>query len=102
MNNTRSMWSSALCDWLVDLVDISLRSSIGCFEDNWCVQKNGVPTGGSLCVQLANITVFYVMNKYVYNDDSLMKPVRTIRRYINDGAGFSITPRKSSQNGSAK
>ena len=88
MNTTRSMWSSALRDWLVDLVDISLRSSIGCFEDNWYVQKNGVPTGGSLCVQLANITVFYVMNKCIYNDDSLMKPVRTIGRYIDVGAGF--------------
>ena len=67
---------------------MSLRSSVGKFKDNWYVQKNGVPTGGSLCVQLANITVFYIMNKAVYSKPNLMQNVKESKRYIDDGAGF--------------
>ena len=88
MSNTRPHWSEEFCKWIVELIDLSLRSSVGCFEDQWYVQKNGIPTGGSLCVQIANITVYYAMNKCVYSNSSMMKRVTTARRYIDDGAGF--------------
>ena len=85
MSNTRPHWSEEFCKWIVELIDLSLRSSVGCFEDQWYVQKNGIPTGGSLCVQIANITVYYAMNKCVYSNSSMMKRVTTARRYIDDG-----------------
>ena len=88
MEISRPDWTSGFCEWLIDLVDISLRASIGCYENQWYVQKRGVPTGGSLCVQIANITVYYVMYKCVYSNSKLMKRVRTSKRYIDDGAGF--------------
>ena len=98
METARQEWTPDFCDWLIDLVDISLRSSIGCYENQWYAQKNGVPTGGSLCVQLANITVFYIMNKCVYSNQGLMKRVTAVKRYIDDGAGFfSSTERKFRQ-----
>ena len=98
MMTTRKEWSADFCDWLIDLVDISLRSSIGCYENQWYAQKNGVPTGGSLCVQLANIAVYYIMHKCVYSNNKLMKRVHTVKRYIDDGAGFfSSTERKFNQ-----
>ena len=52
------------------------------------VLVSGVPTGGSLCVQLANIAVFSKLRKAVYSDSVLMKNVKAVKRYIDDGAGF--------------
>ena len=55
----RPEWSDRKRKWILDLIKVSLLSSIGKYKDKFYLQKNGVPTGGSLCVQLANITVFY-------------------------------------------
>ena len=52
----------------------------------------GVPTGGSLCVQLANITVFYFMNNAVYSKPEIMANVVEAKRYIDDGAGLGNRP----------
>jgi hypothetical protein len=41
-----------------------------------------------LCVQLANITVYAIMRKTVYNNSDLMKNVITAKRYVDDGAGL--------------
>ena len=57
MDEHREEWSNELKKWIIDLVNFSLKSSVGQFEDNFYRQLNGVPTGGSLCVQLANMTV---------------------------------------------
>jgi hypothetical protein len=77
------------------LIDISLRASIGKFKDNFYLQKNGVPTGGSLCVQLANIAVFYIMHKAVYSQTKMMSNVKEAMRYIDDGAGFYVGSERS-------
>ena len=66
---------------------MSLNSSIGVFENVWYVQNGGVPTGGTLCVQLANITVYSKMRKVVYSDPILMMNIKSTKRYIDDGAG---------------
>ena len=87
MNQLRPDWSDNFKAWLIDLVNHSLKSSIGFFEDTWYRQIHGVPTGGSLCVQLANIAVFYVLDKLVYSNQELMRQVASVKRYIDDGAG---------------
>ena len=61
MNTCRAPWAPEFKKWILDLVELSLESSVGLFEDSWYEQINGVPAGGSLCVQLANITVFYIL-----------------------------------------
>ena len=73
---------------LVLLVKLSLKSSIGLFEGCWYEQINGVPTVGSLCVQIANIAVFYVLQKKVYANETLMKNIKSIKRFIDDGTGL--------------
>ena len=67
----------------MDLVELSLESSLDVFDYIWYKQKKGVPTGGSLCVQLANITVYSIMRTA-----ELMKNIINAKRYIDDGAGF--------------
>ena len=89
-NECRPEWSPSFTEWLIDLVKLSLESSVGTFQDCWYKQKGGIPTGGSLCVQLANITVFSIMRKAVYNNTDLMKNVITAKRYIDDGAGLMV------------
>ena len=88
MAECRTEWSDDFKSWLVKLVKHSLQSAVGKYGGRWYRQKKGIPTGGSLCVELANITVFYVMRKVVYNNSQLMKHVVHLKRYIDDGAGF--------------
>ena len=95
MQKCRPEWNQSKRDWLISLVDISLRASIGKFKGKFYLQKNGVPTGGSLCVQLANITVFYIMNKTVYSQPQMMNNVKEAKRYIDDGAGFYVGSARS-------
>jgi len=87
MTECRPDWSPEFCSWLISLIEMSMKSSIGVFEDSWFRQKSGVPTGGSLCVQLANIAVFAMMRKAVYSKPQLMEKVISVKRYIDDGAG---------------
>ena len=87
-NRKASGMSQDKKNWILSLVKLSLNSAIGQFGDSFYRQKRGVPTGGSLCVQLANIAVYYVMRKFVYSDEQLMEKVPCLKRYIDDGAGF--------------
>jgi hypothetical protein len=88
MEECRPDWSIEFRDWVISLVKMSMKCSVGVFEDNWYTQKTGVPTGGSLCVQLANIAVFSKLRKAVYSQPELMEKVTSVKRYIDDGAGF--------------
>ena len=88
MSECRLEWSVEFKQWIVNLIDLSLKSAVGMFEGHWYRLKKGISTGGSLCVELANITVYYVMRKKMYNYVNLMKHVECVKRYIDDGAGF--------------
>ena len=88
MNVCRPDWSEPFKRWILSLIDFSLKASVAKYKDSWWKQNNGIPTGGSLCVQLANIVVFYVMDKKVYNDPSMMQYVSDVKRFIDDGVGF--------------
>lgn len=90
LQECRTSWSDDLKDWICKVIKQSLKSAVGKFEDEWYVQKHGIATGGSLCVELANIAVYYIMRERVYNDKKLMKNVKHIKRYIDDGAGFYV------------
>lgn len=95
INECRSEWDPEFKQWLIDLVRLSLRASIGMFNGNWYRQKVGVPTGGSICVQIANIAVYYIMRKLVYDSEELMTNIKSVKRYIDDGSGvFSGTKRQ--------
>ena len=65
MAECRLDWSDDFKEWIVNLVKLSLKAAVGKFEDCWYRQKRGIPTGGSLCVEIANITGYYTMRKEV-------------------------------------
>ena len=90
MDQCRPDWTEEQKQWIISLIDFSLRASVAKYGNNWWKQKNGIPTGGSLCVQLANITVFYVMSQKVYNEPERMRNILDIKRFIDDGVGFFV------------
>ena len=75
----RPTWSDQIRSCIVDLVNLSFDSSVGVYDNVWYRQKNGVPTGGTLCVQLANIAVFYVLHKVLYSSPELMNNIQSIK-----------------------
>ena len=94
MDKCRPEWNVGFKSWLRDLVQLSIDSAIGEYRGTFYKPKGGCPTGGSLSVQIANISVFYVLNKVLYQDKSLMKDVVDIKRFIDDGAGLhQMTPK---------
>jgi hypothetical protein len=90
MQECRPDWTEEFRKWVIALVEFSLKASVGVFEKAWYIQKKGVPTGGSLCVQIANITVFYIMQKVVYSNLDMMRGIASLKRYIDDGAGHFV------------
>ena len=95
MNTNRPQWRIEFKDWIVDLVQLSIDASIGEFSGRFFRQKKGLPTGGSLIVEIANITVCYVLKRVLYNNDTMMRDIVSIKRYIDDGIGIhSMTKRK--------
>ena len=88
INKHRKNWSRQFTEWLVKLIKISLKSGVGVFQDKWFQSKSGISTGGSLSVQLANIAVFYVLNKCIYSNKQLSKDIVSIIRFIDDGTGI--------------
>ena len=80
-------WNPEMVDWICDLVELSFHSSVSRFGDRWYRSRNGIPTGNSLSVMLANITVFYVLGKLMYNMDVKHPCLMGVRRFIDDLGG---------------
>ena len=95
MVSCREHWSSGFKDWIISLVRLSINASIGEFQGKFYKQKNGLPTGGSLIVEIANIAVFYVLKHCLYSDKHAMKDIVDIKRYIDDGVGFHTMTKRS-------
>ena len=88
MKKCRISWSNDFCNWICKLVQLSVDSAIGEFKGNFYKQKRGIATGGSNCVELANITVFYVLKNVLYSKPDKMKGIIDIKRFIDDGCGI--------------
>ena len=80
MDVCRPEWQKKFKTWILDLVKLSVEASIGEFDGKFFKQLGGLPTGGSLIVEIANITVFYVLKHTLYNKKHLMKDVIDIKR----------------------
>ena len=71
--------------WLLECIQLSLDSAVGKFENNWYRGEIGIPTGGTLCVHLADITVYKIFRVYIY----YYKPISLVymKRFVDDGTG---------------
>ena len=95
MDTHRLNWSPEFKNWIIDNVKLGFQSAVGVFNDQWYRAVKGLPTGGSLSVQLANIAVYYVLSKCLYNNNHLMSKIYATKRFIDDVAGvFTGTERQ--------
>jgi len=81
----RPNWSSGLVEWILESVNLSLDSSVARFGGVWFRAKDGVATGGKLCVYLANITVYYALNMIIYSRQTSL--LIFLIRFVDDGIG---------------
>ena len=72
-----------------------MESAFGEFKGEFYKAIGGIPTGGSISVELANIAVYYVLKKVLFDDEKLMKDVISVKHYIDDGIGIhTMTARR--------
>ena len=58
MSCCRDTWTTDFKTWLVELIQLSIESSVVEYKGQFYKALRGLPTGGSLIVQIANISVF--------------------------------------------
>ena len=61
----REEWSDDFCERLCGIVNLSMNASVGEFKGKYYKQLKGIATGGSNCVELANITVYFDLIYFV-------------------------------------
>ena len=68
-----------------------MESSFGYFQGDWYKSITGISTGSSISVQLANITVYYILRKTIYDTELNNQVVQDgLRRFIDDGVGLFV------------
>ena len=67
------------------MVTLSLESTYAKFGSLWYKPLEGVPTGHTLSVHLANIAVYMVFNRLIYSNYHI--PISFFFRFVDDGTG---------------
>ena len=88
----RPGWDPAFVEWLLTSIHLSLDSSVAEFDGNWYEAMDGVATGGTLCVHVANILVFFAFDKVIYSQNTPL--IAFFFRFIDDCTGCWTGPIK--------
>ena len=88
MDKCRPDWSISLRSWIKHLIYLSCKSGVVKSKDVWFESKRGIPTGGVPCVDIGNITVFYVLDCLVYQKNVRPTELVSLLRFVDDGLGF--------------
>lgn len=96
LRQCRPQWSHEYLNWLKELVKHTIYNNKFMYKGNWYLAKKGIPTGGVLSLLLANITMTYVLNNVLLNneDDVNANPpgFQGIMRFIDDLGGRWVGP----------
>ena len=65
-----------------------MSAGYGKFKNKWYKPVIGIPTGGNISVQLANIAVYYVLSKSLFSKRRMMRNIVSTIRFIDDGSGI--------------
>ena len=88
MEKHRPEWSSELRLWIKQLIELSCRSGVVKSNDKWYAAQKGIPTGGVPCVDIGNISVYFVLEHLVYQQHTRPSQLVSLLRYVDDGLGF--------------
>ena len=83
----RTQWTDKFVDWILQLINLSMSTGFGKFGNKWYKPATGIPTGGNISVQLANIAVFYALHMSLFSTPQMMKNIVSTVRFIDDGSG---------------
>ena len=86
MDCCRPDWTPEFRDWLIDMVIFSFKSAVVCFRGLWYGVVDGVPTGGVPSVDVANMSVFFVLKQLIYNHPN--SNLHRFIRFVDDGCGI--------------
>ena len=88
ISELRPDWTQTFTKWLISLLKLSLESNYAKHGNNWFQSKIGIPTGGSLSVSLANITIYYILRKIIYSNPP--EHLLCMKRFVDDVGGLWI------------
>ena len=88
IHECKPLWDDKFVHWLLSLIDLSMEAGFGKFDNKWYRPKTGIPTGGNISVQIANIAVFYAIKFSLYSNEDMMKDIVSTKRFIDDGTGI--------------
>ena len=81
-------WSPSFVTWIKNLISLSLEAAFVSFRGIFYKGKSGIPTRGTLSVELANIAVRYVLRDLFNRDDFYSQNIVMFVRFVDDGAGI--------------
>ena len=84
----RPSWTQEFKIWICDLISLSFQASFLEFRGDFYISKTGIPTGSTLSVDLANISVRYVLSILFEEDDFAREHVPLFLRLVDDGCGL--------------
>lgn len=65
-----------------------MSAGFGKYKNKWYKPTTGIPTGGNISVQLANISIYYALSKSLFSKESMMTNIISTIRFIDDGGGI--------------
>ena len=83
-------WSDSEIEWLISLVSLSIENGYGRYGNDWFKILHGIPTGSSISVALANITVSYCLQMVFDELGGAPDDLVGYRSYVDDVGGCWI------------
>ena len=87
----RPGWTPEFITWLSSLINLSFEASFLSFRGKFYKGNLGIPTGGSLSVDLANIAVKFALDSIFSSTSFFSTHVRLFSRFVDDGVGIIST-----------
>ena len=84
----RPQWNNEFTEWLLSLINLSMSAGFGKYKGKWYKPATGIPTGGNISVQLANIAVYYAIFRCLFSKREMKKNIIATIRFIDDGSGI--------------
>ena len=88
ISELRTDRSPEFVDWILELIDLSLKSCFGKHRDKWYQNKSWIANGGYLSVSLANIAVYYALRCAIFDSDNAPRKLVGFKRFVDDITGF--------------
>ena len=86
ISTCRPEWPSEFKAFIMESINISLDGSFALFKGTWYIGKIGVATGGTLCVHIANIYVYYAYKNVIFVN--IPRNILYVVRFVDDGTGL--------------